>query len=337
MTGKMLITRRLAMASVAGAMMLSGLGMSASAQERGNRIGYSTYTASNPFFAGIILGINNAAEKHGFEVSTTNSNMDANRQQNDIQNLMSRGIDFLLVTPANTQAIAPAIRKAKQDRIPVISLADNVSEPINATVQADAVDEGVKAAEAIVAFLEKKYGAPKGKVVNITGISSLAQAQGRIVGFDRVLEKYPDIQLVAQQDGGFDTSKSATVMANVLQGNAEIDAVFAANDASAAGVISAIRSAGRFKPIGDADRIYVIGTDASPPGIAAIRAGTQDATVGFNPITLAETAVGIAVDIKAGKTVENLDIKVPLLVITAENIDSEEAKAFLWADVIGAK
>ncbi|MEU4673444.1 sugar ABC transporter substrate-binding protein [Amycolatopsis sp. NPDC023774] len=300
----------------------------------GVTIGYSTYTLSNPFFAGMQKGLDAGTQKYGYKLVTTNSNGDAAQQVTDIQNLISRGVNYILLSPADGKAIAPAVSAADMAHVPIISIADSVIPPITATITIDDVKAGSDAVDRIAAELKARKGSATGKVVDIQGILGTPSATRREEGFRRQLAHYPGLQVVAAQDGGYDTAKSNALMVDILQANPQIDAVFAANDAEAVGVSAAIKSQGRFKPVGDPGHIIVIGVDGSKPAVEDVRAGVQDASISQNPIKMMQKAVDTVADLEAHKSVPK-QIDWPSATITKESIDSSEVKSYgIWSDEV---
>lgn len=297
-------------------------------------IGYSGYTVSNPFFAGILEGLERGAEETGITLISTNANGDPNQQVTDVENLITQGVDYIAINPADGKAIIPAVKAADAAGIPVIALADSIGTDVTFTISQNHVDAGAMAAQEIVDFLTEKNGAATGKVVNIQGLAGSPAATDRNTGFLDTIGAYPDVEVVATADGGWDTAISNQVMTDILQAQPEIDAVFAANGAEAVGVSRAIDSAGRFKPVGDDGHIFVIGIDGPKPAIENIRAGIQDAEVSQQPITMSEEAVRLIVKLSKGESVEK-NVEWPSMLLMKDNLDSPEVKEFgIWADEI---
>ena len=309
-------------------------GQAAAADDGTVTVGYSGYTVSNPFFAGLVKGLENGAATHGFELITTNANGDPNQQISDVQNLLNRGVDYLAINPADGKAIAGAVEEAKKRGIPVFALADTIDAPVDVTLSQDHVKAGSLAVDEIVKFLETKNGSASGNVVDIMGMAGSPAANGREKGFKEAVAKHPGIKVIATQDGGWDTAKANAIMTDILQANPEIDAVFCANDAEAVGVSAAIQAAGRMKPIGDKDHIYVIGIDGPKPAIEDIRKGVQDASISQQPIKMSEKMMDLVADMVAGKTVEK-SVEWPSQLITKENINTPEVQEYgVWADAL---
>ncbi|HIE60836.1 sugar ABC transporter substrate-binding protein [Microbacterium sp. UBA837] len=337
-------TRRRAAATLAVAAGLALVASGCASAEQGGAqssddeivVGYSGYTLTNPYFAGLIKGLEEGAEEHDFRLIQTNSNGDNNTQASDIQNLVSQGADYIVVSPADASAIVPAVEAAAEAGVTMVAISDTIdSDAITFTVAMDHVNIGEQSAQGIVDFLTEKYGEPRGKVVEMQGIAGSAAGADRTKGFDNVISQYPDIEVVARADGGFDTDKTFQAMSTILQAHPDIDAVMNANDSEAQGSTKAIEAAGLFQPVGDPDHIFVTGNDAPAPAIADIRANRQDMTVASNPIQLAKLVMNDIARLVAGETVTGF-IEWPGQIITPANIDSDEVREYgIWADEVG--
>lgn len=325
--------RRLSGSAIAALLVTGATGSAARAAERPVTIGYSTYTVANPAFAGIIQGMKAEAEKFGYKFILANSDNSASQQIADVDTLLTQGATYIVITPADGTAVTPAVTNAGNSGVPVIAIADHVVAPVTATYSMDHAEGGKLAGEEVVKYLTKKYGSPKGNVVDLEGIAGIVAAAQREQGFADVLAKYPDIKVVARADGGFNTDGANQVMTGILQAQPQIDAVYGANDAETYGAITAIKAAGRFQPVGHPDHIYAIGVDGSQPGINGIRDGSQDATVSQQFIKM---GILMMDNIHAKETGQAKDIPSvvwPLMVITADNIKSDAVKRYgIWAD-----
>ncbi|GAB2878816.1 ribose ABC transporter substrate-binding protein RbsB [Paraburkholderia jirisanensis] len=296
------------------------------------KIGFSVSTLNNAFFVGLKLGVEKGSKEQGFELVQTNANGDAQQQVNDANNLLSQGITALVLNPIDSKAIIPAVEKANQMGIPVFTL-DRGSDggKVTSFVASDNVALGATGAKWIADQLKARYGSPKGNVVDLIGLVGTTAATDREKGFSDEIAKYPDIKVVARQEGAFDQEKSLNAMTNILQKFPQIDAVFGANDDNTVGAEKAIDNAGRYKPLGDKEHIMVIGADGTAQALSAIRAGKQDATISQNPIQMAAKALSFIADSNAKKEVP-ANYAWPTLLIDKANIDSDEVKKYgLWS------
>jgi ribose transport system substrate-binding protein len=323
-------------ASDTGASAPSAMASAAPAASGGaggkTKIGFSVSTLNNAFFVGLKLGVEKGAKAQGFELVQTNANGDAQQQVNDAINLLSQGVNALVLNPIDSKAIIPAVQKANQMGVPVFTL-DRGSDggKVTSFVASDNVALGQTGAKWIADQLKARYGSPKGNVVDLIGLVGTTAATDREKGFSDEIAKYPDIKVVARQEGGFDQEKSLNAMTNILQKFPQIDAVFGANDDNTVGAEKAIDNAGRYKPLGDKDHIMVIGADGTAQALSAIRAGKQDATISQNPIEMAAKSLSFISDYVAKKDVP-ATYAWPTLLIDKSNIDSDEVKKYgLWS------
>lgn len=297
---------------------------------------YSGYTLTNPYFAGMIKGLEDGAKEHGFDFVQTNSNGDPQVQASDIDSLVSQGCNYIIISPAQSDALIPSIEAAAKAGVVPIAISDTIpSDKIKFTVAMDHVTIGEQSAQGIVDFLTAKNGAPKGNIVEMQGIAGSPAGADRTKGFNNIISKYPDIKVVATADGGFDTDKTFAAFSTILQAHPEVEAVMTANDPEALGVMKALEAAGLQVPVGEAGHIFITGNDAPAPTIAAIRANQQDMTVSSNPIGIGKLVMDSIADLQAGKDVTGF-VEWKGLIITPSNIDSDEVKAYgIWADQVG--
>ena len=319
-------------ASDAGASAPAAVASAAPAAGGKTKIGFSVSTLNNAFFVGLKLGVEKGSKDQGFDLVQTNANGDAQQQVNDAINLLSQGVNALVLNPIDSKAIIPAVEKANSMGIPVFML-DRGSDggKVTSFVASDNVALGATGAKWIADQLKARYGSPKGNVVDLIGLVGTTAATDREKGFSDEIAKYPDIKVVARQEGAFDQEKSLNAMTDILQKFPQIDAVFGANDDNTVGAEKAIDNANRYKPLGDKDHIMVIGADGTAQALSAIRAGKQDATISQNPIEMAAKALSFITDYQAKKDVP-ANYAWPTLLIDKSNIDSDETKKYgLWS------
>ena len=299
-------------------------------------VGYAGPTLNNAFFVGLQKGVRDGAKEYGFELKETNANGDAGAQFNQTQDLITQDVDALVLVPIDSKGIVPAVQAANNADIPVFTL-DRGSDggELASVVETNNIEAGEKGANYIVDLLEKRYGEPKGNVVDLQGLVGTTAATDRETGFQKVMKKYPNIEIVANQPADFDQEKALNVTTNILQANPEIDAIFGANDDNTVGAIRAIDSAGRYEPPSSDEHIYIVGIDGTAQALEAIRSGKQTATVSQNPIKMAETAMKfIDQQLNEDKTPPK-EYFYPTIIIDKENIDSQEVKDYgLWSNEV---
>jgi ribose transport system substrate-binding protein len=208
------------------------------------------------------------------------------------------------LNPTDSDAVANVVKEATAAGIKVISLdrAVNGAE-VSSHIASDNVAGGKMAGE----FLVKKLGG-KGNLVELTGIPGSSAARERGEGFDSVIEGAPGVKLVAKQPADFDRAKGLAVMENILQGNKNVQGVFAQNDEMALGAERAIEEAGL-------KNVAIVGFDATPDAVAAVKAGKLAATVQQKPELIGKMGVDTAKLLMDGKPVDR-NISVPLALVT---------------------
>ncbi len=325
------------MALALGAALL-GLAVStpgARAQGAGKklRVGLTVPTLVNPFFVGMARGVQERTGALGYDLIAPNANNDMATQINQMEDLITKKVDVIIICPINAKAVVPAVKKANAAKIPVIAL-DRGSDggELASFIETNNVEMGQKGADWIAEKLKTRYGSAKGNVVNLQGLRGTTAAESREKGFSEELKKYPEIKLVASQAANFDQERALNLMTDILQANAKIDAVFCANDDNAVGALKAVDAAHRFKPVGDNARILILGIDGTGQALQALRDGKLDATISQNPVKMAGKAVDFAKEISEGKTVEKR-VYYPNLLLTKDNLDSPEVKDYgLWGE-----
>lgn len=267
------------------------------------KIGLSVSTLNNPFFVSLKDGVVNEAKKLGIETIVVDAQNDSAKQSNDVDDLMQKGVNVLLINPTDSAAISTVVQSANSLGIPVITLDRSADQgKVEALVASDNAKGGKMAAEYIVDMLGK--GA---KVVELEGVAGASATRERGKGFHEVADS--ELNVIAKQTADFDRVKGLNVMENLLQANPDVQAVFAHNDEMALGAIEAIRSSGK--------NIPVIGFDGNEDALKSIQAGQMTATVAQQPELIGQLAVQAAYDVLQGKAVEP-SIPAPLKLVTKE-------------------
>ncbi|CAH0125446.1 ribose ABC transporter substrate-binding protein RbsB [Peribacillus simplex] len=267
------------------------------------KVGVSISTLNNPFFVSLKDGIEKEAKEKGMKVTVVDAQDDTAKQISGIEDLILQKVDVLLVNPTDSAAISSAVQSANEAGIPVITIDRSSDEgDIETFIASDNVAGGEMAAE----YLVKELG-EKAKVVELEGVSGASATRERGKGFHNIADKQLDV--LTSQTAEFDRTKGLNVMENILQGNKDIQAVFAHNDEMALGAIEAIKAAGK--------DIIVVGFDGNDDALKAVENGELKATIAQQPELIGEEAVNAAEKILKGDKVDDT-ISVPLKLVTKE-------------------
>ena len=235
---------------------------------------------ANPFRIAETQSIKDEASKVGVkQLLTTNANSQLSKQISDIQDMINKGAQALVVAPLNSDGLEPALAAARAKNIPVLTIDRKVnSEPCKdyvAFLGSNFVEQGKRAAQEMAKGLDNK-----GKVAILLGSSGNNVTTDRTKGFvDEMAKIAPDIEIVAQQTGEFARDKGQQVMEQIIQAQPDLAGVYAENDEMALGALVALKSAGK-TPGTD---IQVVSIDGTRNAVQKIVDGEMLAVVESNP------------------------------------------------------
>lgn len=240
-----------------------------------------------------------AAESMGAKVYTQSANGDVTTQISQIENMISRGVDVLVIVPENGEVLANVLSEAKAEGIKVLAYDRLIKfADIDLYVSFDNIRVGEMQAEAL---LDLK---PTGNYFLMGGSPTDNNAKMFRQGQMNVLQPAIDakkINVVGDQWAmGWSAEAALNIMENGLTANAnKIDAVVASNDSTAGGAIQALAAQGL------SGKVVISGQDADLAAVRRIVAGTQTMTV-YKPISsLAKTSAEMAVKLARGENIQS--------------------------------
>ena len=239
-------------------------------------------------------------EKMNVECVITVADNKADKQANDVDNLLTQGIDVLVIAPHDATQAASMVDKAKAQGIPVISYDRLInSDKIDVYISHQVPVIGRKIAEYVLKQV------PKGNYVMVYGAATDNNAV--IMKKEQLAVLQPaidskDINIVADNFIVDWRPDEALKMAEnaLTQNNDNIQAFVVSNDGMAGGVVSALEKKGL------AGKVVVTGQDAALDALQRIAEGKQTMTVYKPIIPLANQAVEAAIKLAKG---EKLDSK----------------------------
>jgi D-xylose transport system substrate-binding protein len=283
------------------------------------------------------------AKALGADVVFDSANNDEQAQLAAFENMLSRGAQAIVLQPVNTGTAGSMVTSAHKSGVRVVGYdAMLVNGPLDAMVMQDSWAVGKLQAEAMVAWLQKKYGAVKGNVALIRGQPGDSNANTMSSGVLEVLKANPGLRLVADQSHeGWSPDKAMATTENLLtkSGN-RIDAVICNNSGMARGVIAALDAQG----LASADKVFVAGSDADLVNIQYVAQGKQTVDIWKKIDPLAEGAAEIAVKLaaqpdkeaktlfNADRTINNGAVDVPTLVTPVVLVDKNNLDSTIIAE-----
>ncbi len=293
------------------------------AQGKKISMGFSAPGANHGWLAAITKNAKAQAAKYpDVDLALTEGNSTSAEQIGQIETLINRKVDVLVILPQEGQALTAVATKAMRAGIPVVNLDRIFSSPLayRSWIGGDNYGMGVSAGNYIGQTLKA------GKVVEIAGLDSLELTKQRSAGFAAALKGYPGITLVARQAADFTPDTGERVMANVLQAQPHIDAVWNHDDDQGIGVEAAIRNAHRTE-------FFMVGGAGSKHAMDVIRAGgIIRATVLYSP-SMAASAITLARLIALGRGLSETAEKVVPSSITLYSAVVTKENVAQYADV----
>jgi fructose transport system substrate-binding protein len=269
-------------------------------------IGLITKTETNPFFVKMKEGATEAAKAKGAKLLSGAGKADGDNagQVTAMENMIAAGAKTILITPSDSKAIIPSIKKARDKGVLVIAL-DSPTDPADATDALFATDN-YKAGVLIGQYAKAALGGKPAKIVTLDlfpGHPVGAQRHnGFLKGFglpapdakSNDLGKDPSVACMADSFG--DQAKGQTAMENCLQKVPDVNLVYTINEPAAAGAFNALKKAGKEK------NVVIVSVDGGCEGVKNVGAGVIAATSQQYPLKMAAMGVEAGVEYaKSGK------------------------------------
>ena len=242
-------------------------------------VGFSQMESDNPWRIAETQSLRDEAQKRGIQLVVTDAQGQTAKQVSDVEDLIARRVDVILLAPREFEGLAPALQAAKAANIPVILIdraaAGTPGQDYVTLLASNFIEQGQRAAE----WLAQATGG-KAQIVELSGTPGSSVAADRAKGFREGIAKYPDMKILASQTGNFTRAQGERVMQNLAQSlGPRVTAVYAHNDEMALGAIQALKATGR-KPGQD---VTIVSVDGQRAALEAIQAGELGATVESNP------------------------------------------------------
>ena len=288
-------------------------------------IGVSVADQKSLFYVAEVAGIEDEAEKQGYEVKILSANNDSSAQVKQVNDLLTQQIGALIFTSQDSTAAAAGVRAADEAGVPVVAVDQRPEEQEVADLLATYIaTDSVKAAYELCTWMFDQIGG-KGEIAILHGVlGSTAEIQ-RTEGCENALAENPDIKVVAEETANWDETEAFKATQNILTAHPELDAVFGESDAMSMGASKAAKDAGV--------EIFSVGIDGFPTMFDAIESGLTQATMAQQPYMMGQLAVQNAIALMEG---EGDDIPAEqyqdTVLINSETVKEHEVEEFYGPD-----
>ncbi len=283
------------------------------------RIALIMKSLANDFFSSMANGAKKHQAEHADEyelvVNGIKDEVDLSRQVALVEEMVASGVDAIVIAPADSKALVPVLRRARDKGVIVINIDNRLDREIlkkeNISIPFVGPDNK-KGAKKVGEYLASKLK-PGDAVLILEGIRTSFNGTQRRLGFEEAM-RAAKINIVESQSAQWEMNKANTITVSMLSEHPEIKAVLAANDSMALGAISAIKTVGR------TGKVKVVGFDNIPAVQQAIKEERILATADQHGDALAVFGIEYALKLIKDSEAKIEDRETPVDLITAENL-----------------
>jgi ribose transport system substrate-binding protein len=319
-----------ALAMAAAAVLTGGVLSSCGAADKGSSsnggsggkktIAFIQGVAGDQFYITMQCGIQAEAKKVGATVKVQGpEKFDPTLQKPIVDSVVASKPDAILVAPTDVSAMQAPLKAAANAKIKVVLVDTTVNDPSFAVSQisSDNLGGGKAAFKAI-----KQLSPQGGKVLVVSVDPGISTTDARVKGFQEATKADPSFKYLGVQYSHNEPATAARIVTAALQKDPDIVGVFATNLFAAEGSATGIRQAGKQK------QVKVVGFDAGPDQVKALRDGTVQALVAQQPGTIGKDGVQQAMAALNGKKTTS-KIQTGFTIVTKKNMDGA-AKGSLY-------
>lgn len=239
-----------------------------------------------------------------------------------VESAISKQPDVIAVAALDPSSTTPIINQAVDNGTKVITFEADAPDSKRALYIGN--NHNDKDGEDLAELMAEQMNY-KGEVAILLGSLGAPSHKERVAGFKKVMAKYPDIKIVAEQADNDDLVKAASLTENILQAHPNVKGIFANNAANPVGAARAVKSAGK------AGEVLIMGMDDDPETIKYLKEGVITATVVQNVPDIGYKAIEHMVALANGESVPEID-EIESYVVTKENLEKYEEKQKEYAE-----
>lgn len=291
-------------------------------------IGVSFETLQTEFWVAALDAFKADFAKRNIKIIQAIADGDANRQIEQVKNFIARKVDGIVVVPKDAKACLPIIKAANAANIPIV-LFNRPPDKSDAKSVAVVADNFALTRETVACMISeaKKTGKTHKALVLIGDLGDI-NAVGRRDGFEAAANESPGVlDIVGRIPTEWNQEKAHAGVVNALQANPDVSFIFSSSDFLFPSIVSALKSAGKYKKVGESGHVILGGFDGDGTAWQMLKEGYLDATGVQDVYFEVEACVQAILDLRAGKTVPEL-IKDPGFVIHQGNRNEKSSR--MW-------
>lgn len=271
-----------------------------------------------------------AAANPPIELVFTAADMDVAKQSSDVKDLISKGVDVLLVFPIDSKAISASVKDAHDAKIPVMAFLRQVyadaKYQADVFVGIDAKWQEYSSAKTVFAKMKKDNVPIKG-VLWVSGDLRDENSRLRGVGLKEACDEV-GAKILQDLPANWDPQQAAAVLAPALKAYPDANVLAIASDVMMSGVEKVLQDAGKWHPYGDPNHMFFISVDCFKIGLDLLHQKYLDADTLFDVKGMCQKAIEYMPKLAAGEKLKDVLIQGP--VYTQDNVDDPKLQAQLW-------
>ncbi len=308
-------TRRALAGSLAvGVLGGLGLGVAPAALAAGEDITFIQGVKGDGFYISMACGVEARADKAGANVKVVGpEKFDATLQKPILDAVIASKPDAILIAPNDVKAMQKPLEKARKAGIEVVLVDTTVNKPKRVAVSEISSNNYAGGAAALRAV--KRAGVTGGKVMGIGVRPGISTTDARDQGFQDAVGEDSSFEFIGQEYSQNEPAIAAQITTASIAANPDLKAIFASNLFSAQGAATGIKQAGK------EGEIVVIGFDAGPDQIKALKDGTVQALIAQKPYNIGTQGVTQALRAIKGKKTKS-KITTGFTILTDQNVNT---------------
>ncbi|MEO7350877.1 MAG: ABC transporter substrate-binding protein [Marmoricola sp.] len=282
------------------------------------KISFIQGVAGDEFYISMQCGVQSEASKLGVSVNTQGpQKFDPTLQKPIVDSVAASKPDAIVIAPTDVTAMQTPLASASAKGSKIVLVDTTLKDPSIAVtgIASDNIGGGKAAFKAI-----QQKNPDGGKVMVMSTDPGVSTVDARVKGFQDAVKADSKFQYIGVQYSHDDPATAAQLTSAALQKDPDMVGIFAANLFAAEGSATGLKQAGK------KDTVDIVGFDAGPNQVKALRDGTVQALVAQEPATIGRYGVDAAVSALEGKDVPSL-VQTGFKVITKDNVDGDGADA----------
>lgn len=313
------------MKKLATALLTSAIALGTFSAAQAGEIAVIVKTVNSTFWQNVQKGADAAMEdvsEHTMTFQGPASESAIADQVNMVENAVNRGVAGIVLAPSDPNALVPAVKKAWENRIPVVIIDSMLADGAEQYYQSFLSTDNKKAGELAAKALIDEVGT-EGKIAVMSYVAGAGSEIGRVGGFTDYIKNNSKLEIVGPF---YSQSQMATALnqtTDVLAANADLKGMFGANEPTAIGMGRALKQSGK------AGQVVAIGFDGNQDLQEFVKDGTLAGIAVQGSFQMGELGIETVTKLINKEKVEKF-VDTGVVIVTKDNIDKPEAKNVLY-------